>query len=108
MKEKEKIHRTTIGGQALFEGIMMKGPEKTSMAVRKKDGEIYVEETPAPEKKWYNKALFIRGSVNFISQLTEGYKYLSRSMELSGALDDDGNEEPSKFENGLTKSSEIR
>lgn len=101
MKEKEKIHRTTIGGQALFEGIMMKGPEKTSMAVRKKDGEIYIEETTAPEKKWYNKALFIRGSVNFISQLSEGYKYLSRSMEVSGALDDDGNEEPSKFEKWL-------
>ena len=101
MKEKEKIHRTTIGGQALFEGVMMKGPEKTSMAVRKKDGEIHVEETAASEKKWYNKAPFIRGSVNFVSQLTEGYKYLSRSMELSGALDDDGEEEMSKFEKWL-------
>lgn len=101
MKEKEKIHRTTIGGQALFEGIMMKGPEKTSMAVRQKDGEIYVEETDAPKKRWYNKALFIRGSVNFISQLSEGYKYLSRSMELSGALEDEGEEEMSKFEKWL-------
>lgn len=101
LKNKEKIHRTTIGGQALFEGIMMKGPNETAMAVRKKDGDIVVESTPAGAKKWYNKAFFIRGSVNFISQLTEGYKYLSRSMELSGALDDDGEEEPSKFEKWL-------
>ena len=101
MKNKEKIHRTTIGGQALFEGIMMKGPNETAMAVRKKDGDIVVESTPAGAKEWYNKAFFIRGSVNFISQLTEGYKYLSRSMELSGALDDDGEEEPSKFEKWL-------
>ena len=40
MKEKEKIHRTTIGGQALFEGIMMKGPEKTALAVRTKQKDI--------------------------------------------------------------------
>ena len=48
-KEKETIHRTSIGGQALIEGIMMKGPEKTAMAVRCKDGGIAVEETPGKE-----------------------------------------------------------
>ena len=35
--------KTSIGGQALIEGIMMKGPHKTAMAVRKSDGEIVVE-----------------------------------------------------------------
>lgn len=100
MKEKEKIHKTSIGGQALIEGIMMKGPEKTAMAVRKADGSIITEETPAKPKKWYNKAIFIRGSVNFITQLLEGYHYISRSAELSGAMDDDG-EEMSKFEKWL-------
>ena len=39
-----KIKKTTIGGQALIEGIMMVGPERTSMAVRKGDGTIYIEE----------------------------------------------------------------
>lgn len=101
MAEKEKLHKTSIGGQALIEGIMMKGPDKTAMAVRRKDGSIAIEENDAKPKKWYNKAPFIRGSVNFVSQLTEGYRYLSRSMELSGIAEDDSDEEPTKFEKWL-------
>ena len=99
-KEKEKLHRTTIGGQALIEGIMMKGPEKTAMAVRKKDGEIAIEEKVNKQRKWYNKAPFIRGTINFVSQLADGYYYLSRSAELSGTADDE-EEEMSKFEKWL-------
>ncbi len=99
-KEKEKLHRTTIGGQALIEGIMMKGPEKTAMAVRKKDGEIAIEEKVNKQRKWYNKAPFIRGTINFVSQLADGYYYLSRSAELSGTADDE-EEEMSKFEKCL-------
>ena len=102
MADKEKLHRTTIGGQALIEGIMMKGPEKTAMAVRTKSGEIVIEEKENKQKKWYNKAPFIRGSVNFMSQLADGYHYLSRSAELSGMAEDDGNEENlTKFEKWL-------
>ena len=102
MADKEKLHRTTIGGQALIEGIMMKGPEKTAMAVRKKDGEIVIEEKENKQKRWYNKVPFIRGTVNFVSQLADGYYYLSRSAELSGVADDDGEEEEmTKFEKWL-------
>ena len=101
MSEKEKIHRTTIGGQALIEGIMMKGPEKTAMAVRTKEGEIVIEEKENKQRKWYNKAPFIRGTINFVSQLLDGYYYLSRSAELSGMADDDSEEEMSKFEKWL-------
>ena len=101
MADKEQIHRTTIGGQALIEGIMMKGPEKTAMAVRTKEGEIVIEEKENTQKKWYNKVPFIRGSVNFVSQLADGYHYLSRSAELSGMADDDGEEEMTKFEKWL-------
>ncbi|MBR5091533.1 MAG: DUF1385 domain-containing protein [Ruminiclostridium sp.] len=101
MSEKEQLHRTTIGGQALIEGIMMKGPKKTAMAVRTKEGEIVIEEKDNKERKWYNKAPFIRGSINFVSQLADGYHYLSRSAELSGMADEDGEEEMSKFEKWL-------
>ena len=73
MAEKDNLHRTTIGGQALIEGIMMKGPEKTAMAVRRKDGEIVLEEKENKQRKWYNKAPFIRGTINFVSQLSDGY-----------------------------------
>lgn len=98
---KNKTNWTSIGGQALLEGIMMKGPEKTAMAVRHVSGQILTEETPAKPKKWYNKAPFIRGTANFITQLSEGYNYISRSAELSGIADEEEGEELSKFEKWL-------
>ncbi len=99
---KEKKKYTTIGGQALLEGIMMKGPFKTAMAVRHiKTKEIITEVTDAGPKKWYNKTPFIRGSVNFVTQLMEGYKYITRSGELSGMMDDEEGEELTKFEKWL-------
>lgn len=102
MAEKDNLHRTTIGGQALIEGIMMKGPEKTAMAVRRKDGEIVLEEKENKQRKWYNKAPFIRGTINFVSQLSDGYYYLSRSAELSGMTEDESEEEEmTKFEKWL-------
>lgn len=101
MSEK-KCKWTSIGGQALIEGIMMKGPEKTAMAVRHvATGDILTEETPASPKKWYNKAPFIRGTANFVSQLSEGYKYITRSAELSGMADEEEGEELTKFEKWL-------
>ena len=99
---KNKTKWTSIGGQALIEGIMMKGPEKTVMAVRHvASGDILTEETPAAPKKWYNKVPFIRGSANFIGQLAEGYKYISRSADLSGMADEEEGEELTKFEKWL-------
>lgn len=100
-KKNTEQKKTTIGGQALIEGIMMKGPFKTAMAVRLPDGAITVEETEAKPRKWYNKAPLIRGVINFVSQLSEGYRYLSRSAELSGAMDEEEGEELSKFERWL-------
>ncbi len=93
--------KTKIGGQALIEGIMMKGVSKGAMAVRMKDGSIDTEEWDIPEKRWYEKAPVIRGSVNFVKNLTEGYHYMMKSAEKSGMLDDDGSEEPTKFEKWL-------
>ncbi len=87
---KKADKKTTIGGQALFEGIMMKGVSVEAMAVRKKDGSVHLEQKELPEKKWYNKALFIRGCVNFVQMLKDGMSYMNKSMEISGMLDDDG------------------
>lgn len=93
--------KTKIGGQALIEGIMMKGVSKGAMAVRMKDGSVDVEEWDIPERRWYEKAPVIRGSVNFVKNLTEGYHYMMKSAEKSGMMDDDGTEEPTKFEKWL-------
>lgn len=100
-KDKKCCKKTKIGGQALIEGIMMKGVSKGAMAVRMKDGGIDVEEWELKPKKWYNKAPFVRGSINFVTSLTEGYSCMMKSAEKSGMLEEEENEEPSKFEKWL-------
>lgn len=101
MGSKNTGKKTTVGGQALIEGVMMKGVSKGAMAVRMKDGSIDVDEWDIKPRKWYNKCPVIRGSINFVQQLGEGYKCLMKSAEKSGMLDDEENEEPSKFEKWL-------
>lgn len=92
--------KTSIGGQALIEGVMMKGVSKGAMAVRKPDGELHVEEWELPEKKWYNKVPFVRGCVNFVSQLKDGMQCINKSSDISGGGDDG---EPTKFDIWLVK-----
>ena len=78
--------KTSIGGQALMEGIMMRGPQKTAMAVRNTKGEIVLELVPTSQKKRpaILKWPIIRGVVSFASSMALGYKCLMRSAELSG------------------------
>ena len=101
MGSKSGSKKTKIGGQALIEGIMMRGVSKAAMAVRMKDGGIDVEEWELPERRWYETTPLIRGSVNFVTTLIDGYKCMMKSAEKSGMMDDDGSEEPSKFEKWL-------
>ena len=81
-----KQHKTSIGGQAVIEGIMMRGPERTSLAVRIPDGSIDVETWENPKiTAWYKKALFIRGIFNFVDTMRLGYKCLMKSADKSGS-----------------------
>lgn len=91
--------KTSIGGQALIEGIMMKGPFKTAMSVRLPSGAIDTEEweTERPNA-FYKKVPFVRGIFNFIDMLSLGYKCLMKSAEKQGI-----EEEPSKFEEFLER-----
>ncbi len=85
------VKKTSIGGQALIEGVMMRGPEKTAMAVRHVSGEMKLEEMENPvnsRPKW-TKWPFIRGIFGFIDSMVYGYKCLLRSVELSGIDEDD-------------------
>ncbi len=87
MAENEKnIKKTSIGGQALIEGIMMRGPKMTAMAVRNPEGEIVLEkwETEVSAKKGVRKIPFVRGIFNFIDSMRFGYKCLMRSAEIAG------------------------
>ena len=78
--------KTSIGGQALIEGIMMRGPKMTAMAVRNTSGEIVLEksETTVTKRAKIFKLPIIRGVFNFIDSMRIGYKCLMRSAEISG------------------------
>ncbi len=82
--------KTSIGGQALIEGIMMKGPYKTVMAVRKKDGEIDISEVEERHLRDKYKIFgwpLIRGMVNLIESMVSGYKAMMKSADISGFTD---------------------
>ena len=92
-----KCKYTSIGGQALIEGIMMKSPTKTAMAVRTKEGEIEicdVKELNLKKKCKLFALPFIRGVVAFIESMINGYKALMLSAEKSGFTDLDEDEKP--------------
>ena len=93
--------KSSIGGQALLEGVMMRGPEKEAMAVRLPDGTIDLEVWDLPKAKWYKKVPFVRGPVNFIGSMLDGYKCLTKSADK--AMQGIEEEEPSKFEKWLTE-----
>ena len=91
-KEACPIKKTSIGGQALIEGVMMRGPSRTAMAVRHVSGEIVMEEWDNPQNtrpKW-TKWPIIRGLFNFVDSMRVGYKCLMRSAELSGLEEEEG------------------
>lgn len=100
MSNTNERKKTSIGGSALIEGVMMRGPITTAMAVRKPDGELDISEweTEKGTKPWYKKAPFIRGSFNFIDSMAVSYKCLMKSAEIAGF-----EEEPSAFEKKLEK-----
>ncbi len=89
-----------IGGQAVLEGVMMKGPEAIAIAVRRENGDIVVtRETYQPLSKkhpWMGKP-FIRGAVSFFTMLSQGMKVLDKSSQMLGVSD----EEPTRFEKWL-------
>lgn len=95
-----KTIKTSIGGQAVIEGVMMRGPKLTALSVRMPDQSISTETWDTPNSnKWYKKTPFIRGVFNFVESMTDGYKSLMKAAEKAG-LDEEA-EEPSKFEQKL-------
>ncbi len=90
------VRRTSIGGQAVLEGVMMKGAHSIATAVRTPSGDISVESKyikSAKERNVFLRLPFVRGVVNLFSQLFQGTGIIMRSAEVYGDF-----EEPSKFE----------
>ncbi|MBO5060222.1 MAG: DUF1385 domain-containing protein [Clostridia bacterium] len=94
-------HITSIGGQAIIEGVMMRGPFKTAMAVRKPDKEIEckIQENGTKKRNKFFRLPIIRGCVNFIDSLIVGMKALMFSAEFMDIEDDEQTE--SKFDKWL-------
>ena len=94
--------KTSIGGQALIEGIMMRGPQKDAIVVRQADGTLNVDVQPRkiPPKKSILNWPFIRGVRTFFDSQVTGVKALMHSADLSP----EENQEPqSKFDQWLEK-----
>lgn len=95
-RKKKKDSRTYIGGQAVLEGVMMRGKTAYATAVRDPEGNIQVESRRLNLSKGMrivSKIPLVRGVVSFVSSLVMGSKILMRSAEVYG---DEG--EPSRFE----------
>ncbi len=88
--------KTSIGGQALLEGIMMRGPKRSAMAVRNPQGEIVIEEwdTAGVNRARFFKLPFIRGIFNLIDSLRIGYRCLMRSADIAGLEEETDKENP--------------
>lgn len=102
-----KKHKTSVGGQALIEGIMMKGPNGTAVSVRLPNGTIETECKQVKPWKDKNKILalpIIRGIVGFIESLVTGYGYLMESAEKSTqGLENPPEEELSKIDKWIER-----
>lgn len=100
----KKSHKTSVGGQALIEGVMMQGPRGVATAVRQDDGNILVEHHKFKHAKDKVKFLgfpIIRGMVAFVESMILGYRMLMYSAEASG-MENMEDVEMNKFEKWLT------
>ncbi len=98
-----KKNCTNIGGQAVLEGVMMRGTSVTATAVRDQSGKIQVESVrtkPNSEKPYIYRMPIVRGIVSLVSSLSFGTKTLMRASEVYGDM---AEEEPTKFEKWLAK-----
>ena len=98
MANEEKM-KTMIGGQALIEGILMRGPDKDAIVLRKEDGlDIQVTDRTLPAKNSVKTYPLIRGVVNFFDAQRTGIRAIFKSSE-----DEQDTQEPGKFEKWLTE-----
>lgn len=98
MEKPKECFKTSVGGQALMEGIMMRGPEKICVAVRRPDGTLDMTYEDVKHHRW-QKIPLVRGAAAMIENLVLGYRYLMHSAEVS--MPEEAEEEPGRFETWL-------
>lgn len=95
---KPECFKTSVGGQALMEGIMMRGPQRICCAVRKPDGSIETKLEPTPHHGVWSQIPLVRGAVSMVESLVMGYRYMMYSAQVSMGEDYDPQQEESAFE----------
>ena len=95
---KKERFKTSVGGQALMEGIMMRGPKQMCCAVRKPDGTIETKLDPTPTHGVWTKIPLVRGAIAMIESMIVGYRYMMYSAQVSMGDDYDAEAEESAFE----------
>ena len=95
---KKERFKTSVGGQALMEGIMMRGPKLICCAVRKPDGTIETKIDPVKNHGIWTKIPLVRGAISMIESLIVGFRYMMYSAQVSMGDDYDPEEEETAFE----------
>ncbi len=102
LQKKKKKLTTSIGGQAVMEGVMMMGKTAYATAVRDPDGEVQVESVrinTSKKVKTAGKIPFVRGAVNMVLSLSRGMRTLMRSADVYG----EDEEDPGRVESWFSK-----
>ena len=105
-REKKKKTCTYIGGQAVMEGVMMRGRRAMATAVRDPDGNVQIEAVrirPPEERSRFSRLPFVRGVVSFVESLVIGNRVLMRSAEVA----EGDPEQPSKAEKWLAEKHKV-
>lgn len=103
-KRETSCKRSSIGGQAVIEGVMMRGEHSMAIAVRDNDKKIRLETRrlkPMKERNIVFRIPVLRGICNFAVTMVDGIKTLMRSADVFGEM------EPSKFEKWMSKKLKI-
>lgn len=103
----KKKNVSAIGGQAVLEGVMMRGKTSMATAVRRQDGQIAIESSRLNQSESRKKAAkipVVRGIVSFFESFVSGLKTTMRSSEVYGDMSE---ETPTKFEKWLAKTFKI-
>ena len=94
--------KTTIGGQGVLDGVMMRSKTTNALAVRKQSGEVVTKKWPVePQKNKFLRLPVIRGIVNFVSMMVLGVQVLNDAMKLADYAEEEF--EPSKTEKYIAK-----
>lgn len=75
--------KTKIGGQAVLEGVMMRGERSMALSIRDETGNIHTETTRLSDKKpWYRRVPFLRGVINLVISMVDGFKIIGKSADF--------------------------